>query len=282
MHTTSVTSSYYVLLRHGKYIQQAPKAELKSQFCSITNSLPAVATKYLEKHKWDLLQALQTFYNQPAQTAVPNKKVSKDLEAIFDKYKDPESPTIILIDGTLAYLEDLGFDPEDLVSLTLAYVLKSPQTGEFNRDVFLEVWSTLGISSIQGMKSHILAQHQSIADSPSEFEKFYQYVFDFVRGSDVRIKTIGYEDAVLYWKMLFSSRESLADALTMLNHWYTFIETNKRNISKDAWNMFYKFVIQVIVADPVNLTGYDEMSAWPSVVDEFMEWLQDNEILPPQ
>lgn len=241
-----------------------------------------MATKYLEKHKWDLLQALQTFYNQPAQTAVPNKKVSKDLEAIFDKYKDPESPTIILIDGTLAYLEDLGFDPEDLVSLTLAYVLKSPQTGEFNRDVFLEVWSTLGVSSIQGMKSHILAQHQSIADSPSEFEKFYQYVFDFVRGSDVRIKTIVYEDAVLYWKMLFSSRESLADALTMLNHWYTFIETNKRNISKDAWNMFYKFVIQVIVADPVNLTGYDEMSAWPSVVDEFMEWLQDNEILPPQ
>lgn len=258
---------------------QAPKAAIRTQFCAITNTLSDVATKFLERHNWDMQLALQTFFNEPAQTATPKKTVSKKLVAIFDKYKDPENPTIILIDGTLAYLEDLGFDPEDVISLTLAYVLKSPQTGEFSKQEFLDVWSDVGVSSILGMKKHIISEQRRINSTPSEFEKFYQYVFDFVRGSDTRIKAVGYEDAVLYWKMLFSTQENMANAQDMLGHWYTFVTTNQRNISKDAWNMFYKFVMQVLVPDPITLSGYDEMSAWPSVVDEFMEWLQDNGVL---
>lgn len=238
-----------------------------------------MATKILEKNKWDIQQALQSFYNEPAHTATPKRAASKALVAIFDKYKDPDSPNVILIEGTLAYLEDLGFDPEDLISLTLAYVLKSPQTGEFNRLDFLDVWSGLGISSLKGMKKHVISEHQRINSTPSEFERFYQYVFDFIRGADTRIKTIGYEDAILYWKLLFSTQQSMVSAQDMLGHWYTFVSANNRNITKDAWNMFYKFVIQVLVPDPIALSGYDEMSAWPSVVDEFMEWLQENAVL---
>lgn len=258
---------------------QAPKSAIRTQFCAITNTLPNEATKILERNKWDIQQALQTFYNEPAHVATPKRAASKELVDIFDKYKDPDSPDVILIEGTLAYLEDLGFDPEDLISLTLAFVLKSPQTGEFNRMVFLDVWSGLGISSLQAMKQYLMSEHQRINSTPSEFERFYQYVFDFIRGADTRIKTIGYEDAVLYWKLLFSTQQSMANAQNMLGHWYTFVSTSERNISKDAWNMFYKFVIQVLVPDPIALSGYDEMSAWPSVVDEFMEWLQENAFL---
>lgn len=201
---------------------------------------------------------------------------SDALVAIYEKYKDPEAPELILVEGTLTYLDDLGFDPEDLISLTLAYVLQSPQTGEFSRLTFLDVWNNLGISSVHAMRKYILDRHKSLTTSPQEFEKLYQYVFDFVRGSDTRIKTIGHDEAVLYWKMLFSANDEFNKGNKRLDQWYTFISSNERNISKDAWNMFYKFVLQVILSDPENLSGYDEMSAWPSVVDEFMEQLQEN------
>lgn len=229
-----------------------------------------MATAYLEKSRWDIQQALRTYFNQ--QQSLPRtKRPSKLLVALYDKYKDPEQPETILIDGTLAYLEDLGFDPEDLVSLTLAYVLRSPQTGEFSRQSFLDVWGDLEISTIAEMRKYILERHKALRAEPKEYEKLYQYVFDFIRGSDTRIKTIGHEEAVMYWKLLLADIHQGQDRL---EQWYEFITTSERSISKDVWNMFFKFVIQVIVADPTDLSGYDEMSAWPSVVDEYMEWLQ--------
>lgn len=256
---------------------QSSKSALRTQFCNVTLALPEVATTFLEKHKWNVQLAVRAFYNE--QGPLPAAAPSKALVQIFDKYKDPESPETIQVDGTLAYLEDLGFDPEHLISLTLAYVLKSPQMGEFTRLSFLEMWTQLNISTIAAMREYILERHHSVQTSPQEFERLYQYVFDFVRGSDTRIKAIGYEDATLYWRMLLSENEDLAECKDRLDQWYTFIEENKINISKDAWNMFYKFVQQVMWADPQHLSGYDEMGAWPSTVDEYMEWLLESGLL---
>lgn len=258
---------------------QSSKAALRSQFCGITNVLPQQATAYLEKHRWNIQQALRVYYNEPENTASPAEPPNSALLAIYDKYKDPAAPEAILIDGTLAYLDDLHFDPEDAISLTLAYVLKSPQTGEFPKAAFLEVWGLLRISSVDEMRKYIVDRHNSIQQSQQEFEQFYRYVYDFVRGSDTRIKSIGHEEAVLYWRLLFSASGDFASAQPRLEQWYTFIGENERNITKDAWNMFYKFVVEVIVADPEKLAGYDEMSAWPSVVDEYVEWLEENNLL---
>lgn len=48
----------------------------------------------------------------------------------------------------------------------------------------------------------------------------------------------------------------------------------KRSISKDTWNMLWEFVLYTR-QDP-NLDNYDIEGAWPSVIDDFVNYLNDN------
>lgn len=243
------------------------KTNAKAQFIDVTHAKPAVATQFLEQADWDVDAALREYYNQ-------NPPQDPKVGEIFDKYKSPENPDLILIDGTLEYLSDLGYDPEELKSLTVAYVLESPQTGEFHRNAFVRVWLTLGVNTIQGMRQYVDEKQLLMERSVEEFEPFYQFLFEFVRGSDSRIKVIGFEEAIIYWQMLLDLRFPTSGE--RLQQWYEFVQETKKSITRDSWNMFFKFVVQVIESDPLSLSAYDETSAWPSVVDEFMEWLEES------
>lgn len=198
---------------------------------------------------------------------------------LYDKYRDPQNPDQISIDGTLAYLDDLGVAPEDCRSLTLAFLLELPQTGEFSRTKFLGFWAAHRISSIDAMRLFLDESHALAMLSPPQFEALYQFCFDFVRGLDSRIKSISYDDAILYWQLLYGENRNMAPAYARLLQWYEFLELAKKPVSRDLWCMFHKFVVQVVVDDPELLAAYDEMSSWPSAVDEYYEWLVDSELL---
>lgn len=258
----------------------ASRSELRKHFCSITNSSPDVASTYLERFHWDINQATNAFLNlHHEEVPKPTVTPSKTLVDLFNKYRDPENEAMILIDGTLSYLADLNIEPEDLRSLTLAYLLKSPQTGEFPRSHFLEFWALNRINTLSQMKTFIDDSHLKIMGTPAKYEDFYQYCFNFIRGADSRIKSIIVEDAISYWSLLFGERRDLDSSAERLSQWYEFVETSKKPISKDTWVMFYKFLTEVINPDPTLFSGYDEMSSWPSMVDEYVEWLEENGFL---
>lgn len=243
------------------------KTSIKEHFIELTLASLATASKFLDAHGWNLDSAAAAFFNsQPS----PDPKVV----AIFDKYRSTENPDVISIDGTLAYLEDLNLDPEDPISLTLAYVLESPQTGEFRRDPFVRKWLALSVNTLEDMRKHVVEKHRHLSESVEEFEPFYQFVFEFVRGADPRIKTIPHDEAIVYWQMLLDPR--FPTAKHRLASWYKFIDSTGKHISRDSWNMFLKFLVQVVVPDPQELSAYDEMSAWPSIIDEYVEWIADN------
>lgn len=239
-----------------------------------------MASTFLLKNNWELNRAVSAYYNGNNDNTkhTPKGDALRELQALFDKYKDPSSD-IILIDGTLSYLSDLGIDPEDCLSLTLAYLLSSPQTGEFHRKEFVAAWNNAGVSTLSGMKEHIQSTHVQLTSSASDFVKLYNYVFGFVKGPDRQVKTMDYEDAISYWRLLFAQCAFLSNCTERLEQWYMFIEQTKRGISKDLWEMFFKFVTTVLSEDPVNLSSYDEMSAWHSMIDEYVEWLQENDHL---
>ncbi|GBL48274.1 hypothetical_protein [Candidozyma auris] len=243
------------------------KTNAKAQFIDVTQAKSSVATRYLEQADWNVEEALREYYNE-------NPPYDPKLENLFDKYMDPENHDLISIDGTLAYLNDLGIDPEEVLSLIVAYVLKSPQTGEFRRNSFVQIWSSLSINTIDGMRSFLLEKENTMETSVDEFEPFYQFVFEFVRGSDSRIKVISSEEAIIYWQMLLDKR--FPKSTERLQQWYEFVQETKKSITRDSWNMFFKFLVQVIEKDPSSLSGYDEASAWPSLVDEYIEWLEES------
>lgn len=248
------------------------RAALEAHFRSITNALASDATATLEKYHWDLQAAVLAFLSDPVipQSAVADPK----LEQLFARYCDSADPSTILIDGTLQYLADLGLDPEDPRSLTLAYILKSPQTGEFRRGDFVATWAAAGASTLPQMRAHLDACHRDIHADAAQFEPFYRYVFEFVRGADARAKSIPAADCAAYWRLLLAEG---ADACAeRVEQWCQFVEEAARPVSKDTWNMWYKFYAQVVRPDPQALSAYDEMSAWPSMVDEYVEWLHDS------
>lgn len=239
-----------------------------------------MALSFLLKNNWELDRAVSAYYNCNNDTTrhTPKSDLLRELQAMFDKYKDPASE-VILIDGTLAYLSDLGIDPEDCLSLTLAYLLNSPQTGEFHKKDFVKTWNNAGVSTLSGMKEYVQTQHSQLISSAANFVNLYNYVFGFVKGPDRQVKTMDYEDAISYWRLLFAQCNFLCNCTERLEQWYSFIEQSKRGISKDLWEMFLKFLTTVLSEDPIHLSSYDEMSAWHSIIDEYVEWLQENDFL---
>lgn len=248
------------------------QAAIKAHFRSITNALSSDAAAVLEKYHWDLQEAVLAFLSDPSQ--LKNVVADPELEQLYNRYCDRTNPTIILIDGTLQYLADLGLDPEDPRSLTLAYILKSPQTGEFRRSDWEATWMAAGLVSLPQMRAHLDACHHDIYADRSKFEVFYRYVFDFLRGADTRVKSIPAADSAAYWRLLLPDHP-LACA-ERVRQWCEFVEEGARPVTKDTWNMWYKFYAQVVQPDPQALSAYDEMSAWPSLVDEYVEWLRDS------
>ena len=51
------------------------------------------------------------------------------------------------MDGTIKMCEDLAVDPEDVVLLAVAYELKSPRMGVWNRKGWVDGWKRIGYVS---------------------------------------------------------------------------------------------------------------------------------------
>lgn len=116
------------------------KNQLIDQFVDFTQSNSSVAKNFLLLARWDLEVAINEYlaYQQPPNAS---RKDKKSILAIFDEYKDEEDK--IGIDGTLRFIEDLGYEPEDRAVLALAEFLESPSVGVFPRKNFLSKWQSV-------------------------------------------------------------------------------------------------------------------------------------------
>lgn len=261
-----------------------PTHAMIAQFMDFTRQSEDVAIKYLGEHK-DLLRAIDAYLAHCDNS--PDVKPSAELEAIFKKYQDPEDKEHIDINGTIAYLGDLSIEPEDLQSLVLAYFLKAPRMGFFKRHDFLSQWQKHKVTTLPQMKDFIEKLWNQIQNDKEEgtygFRGLYDFTFGFLLENDNQ-KVLGYELVVEYWKLLlpvkFELHSSYEGIAKRLEQWYDFVlKEYKRDFSKDMWSMFYLFLVEVVATDPENMSEYDEMAAWPSVMDEYVEYLHENDLL---
>ncbi|ODV79340.1 uncharacterized protein CANTADRAFT_6477 [Suhomyces tanzawaensis NRRL Y-17324] len=270
------------------------RATLQQQFVEITNTNVPTATKYLELHEYNLNKAIDGYLSAATSTSKKLSRAKPDpkIAAIFDKYKDASDPDKIDINGTLQYLEDLGIEPEDPLSLTLAYFLHSPSVGVFLKSEFLARWNGKA-SDLPGMSKYIKTFHENTIhstkdqDGDEDFHKLYDFTFGFLMELENQ-KLLDYELAIEYWKLLLPIVISVSGADTdtvehinkRTQQWYDFVSNEyTRAFSKDSWSMFYLFFKEIVVSDPVGFKDYDEMAAWPSVMDEYIEYLKENELL---
>jgi len=252
------------------------------------------AKKFLEKYKRVDI-AVDAYYNDPPVSA-PSARYQQSnsstpstskLNALFDKYKDPDGPEIS-VDGTIKLCEDLGVNPEDVVLLAVAYELKSPRVGEWNRQGWIEGWKNIGCDSIPTMTTALVRLRDKLGSNPEYFQKVYNHTFDFAKLEGQR--SIGIDTAQAFWGLLLphglqggalshvhskdsdddddmGSEEGWQEPYTQW--WFDFLnEKGGKGVSKDTWVMFLDFVRTI----DARFEKYDMEAAWPSTIDDFVEW----------
>ncbi|ABN65156.2 predicted protein [Scheffersomyces stipitis CBS 6054] len=284
------------------------KNSVKQQFVDITGASSATASKFLDSNNYNLQRAVDAYFNSPSSKKSSAPVFDKALVAIFENYRDEDNESQIDINGTMQYLEDLEIEPEDPQSLTLAFFLHSPRMGVFSKSQFLKQWQQYGINSIDGMKKFLAQYHESLLyneenfyeensnlgygkKEPVTFKKLYDFTFDFLMEVENQ-KLLDYQTAIDYWTLLLPlvvntavkdgslQPDKRATVESRIEQWFEFVRNEyKRSFSKDSWSMFYLFFKDIIIKDPEKFTDYDEMAAWPSVMDEYFEYLRENELL---
>ncbi|CAE6526054.1 unnamed protein product [Rhizoctonia solani] len=202
------------------------------------------AISILKKHNYRLDAAVDAYYQSLTDTP-PAQVSTEKLGTLFNKYKDPDSPDIG-ISGTIQWCEDLGVDPEDVSLLAVACELKSPKVGEWTKNGFVDGWKRLGFT-------HFFL--------PTNLDS-----------------ATAIENAIGFWTLLLNvglsgpalPRNGWTDQYT--EWWFEFLkERGGKGVSKDTWAMLPEF-IKVI---DEKFENHDLEAAWPSTIDDFVEWAKE-------
>jgi len=196
----------------------------------------------------------------------------RDLEKLFDKYKgiaaslteSGEQEDLVKGQGLLQYGQDLGVtDDKDPMLMVIAWKLNANhgKVWEFNRDEFVGGWAIHSAHNIDSMKKRCKEWRDELKTA-NKFKQFYNYVFDYLR-EDKKILVM--EEAVTVWDML-----GFNDRWPLFSKWVHFLQ-DKKSVSKDTWKLFFNFTEQY----PKDLAAYDESGCWPSVIDEFVDKMKE-------
>lgn len=186
--------------------------------------------------------------------------------ALFDMYKESDCDCI-LAEGVEKFCEDLEVRHDEFIVLVLAWKLNAETMCLFTREQFVTGCQSMRIDSVKGFQSKfsdLLAEVQN----KQQFKEFYKWTYKFGLDHESGQRTLPIDMAISLWKLVFSQREP-----KILPRWLNFLQKhqNVRGISKDTWDMFLNFVEQV--GD--DLSSYDDTEAWPSLLDDFVEYEND-------
>jgi len=247
-----------------------------SQFMAFTSTDKNTAVRHLKSHNWNQELAVNGYFSGGSGAPASSISAKSSLNKIFDKYRDPNSPDSVLMEGMAKYLGDISVSIEDIGMLAVSEIVQSATMGEMSREGFVEGWSTLNADSIDKQKAYMKNLVKSLPHPGSKdtFTKIYKYTFQIARSGNQ--KAIPLEMALAYWQLLFSSASSptrwKTDANPWLDWWTEFLESKwKKSVNKDMWTETLKFAQQCL--EDESLSFWNEEASWPSVVDEFVEWV---------
>ncbi|KAF8550649.1 defective in Cullin neddylation protein 1 [Imleria badia] len=251
------------------------------------------AKRYLDKYK-RLDAAVDAYFQDSGNRRTESGASTSKLTTLFEKYKDLDGD-IISTQGTVQFFTELGFKQaeEDLEGeddtpklLSLAYELQSPRLGEWTRKGWLDGWKSIGCDTIDGMKSALTRLEAKLGTDPSYFRTVYNYTFNFARSEGQR--SLAKDTALVYWKSLLyfgvgkdALRYAPPDEEEDVNmdqegwtkeHTEMWLEYMKARddfaVSKDTWQMLPDFIRSF----DGDFSKHDDQAAWPTIIDQFVEW----------
>ncbi|KAF2198918.1 DUF298-domain-containing protein [Delitschia confertaspora ATCC 74209] len=209
--------------------------------------------------------------------ATPSSAGSKSsLNKIFDKYRDdPSTPDNVGVSGMMKYLGDINVSIEDIAMLAVSEIVKSPAMGEMTREGFVDGWLAVSCDTLDKQKAHIKNLIKGLPSSKENFIRIYKHTFQLAKVGTQ--KAVQLEMATEYWSLLFTSPSTAVKWSTptapWLEWWNEFLTTEwKRSVNKDVWNETLRFAQETLKDE--ELKFWSEEASWPSVIDEFVEWVK--------
>eukprot|EP01156_Anaeramoeba_ignava_P022551 Anaeramoba_ignava/c20785_g4_i1.p1 GENE.c20785_g4_i1~~c20785_g4_i1.p1 ORF type:complete len:258 (-),score=84.90 c20785_g4_i1:146-919(-) len=246
------------------------KQDKVKQFISFTTRGEKTAISALKSFRWNVDRAVNDFFENPQKyppspppSPPPYNKSS--LEKLFRKYKQSNANKMDA-QGVANFFNDLGVDMTDILTLIIAWKLRSKVLGEFSYEEFVDGWGQFGCDSISAMKNKLSDLRKEINDK-TKFTEFYSFIFDFGKEHPDH-KFLKNEIASALWEVVLKGR------FKFLDNWLEFLkkpQNVKQTINKDTWNLLPEFG----ETTNLDLSNYDESAAWPVLIDEFVEYKRE-------
>ncbi|KAK9026091.1 hypothetical protein V6N11_038939 [Hibiscus sabdariffa] len=234
------------------------------QFMTITGASEKAALQALKASDWHLEGAFDFFYSQPQIKSYPD---TKHLEDLYNRYKDPYTD-MILVDGITLLCNDIQVDPQDIVMLVLSWHMKASTMCEYSKQEFFTGLQALGIDSLGKFRERIPFMRSELKDE-QKFGEIYNFAFGWAKEKGQ--KSLALDTAIGMWQLLFAEKQ-----WPLVDHWCQFLQArHNKAISRDTWSQLLEFARTV----DTSLSNYDAEGAWPYLIDEFVEYLNENGII---
>ncbi|KAF5024731.1 hypothetical protein F66182_3163 [Fusarium sp. NRRL 66182] len=196
------------------------------------------------------------------------------LDSLFDKLQDSSDEKDKLeLESTMSYLtEKLKVNIENAELLVALELLQAPSVGVITRRGYVDGWKVTGAGvTHQEHAAYLRKQISSLSSDSALFKKVYRHAF--VAGRETDQKALSLENALVYWEILFAppGMEWKTSNHNWLELWKTFLDARwTRSVNKDMWNMTLEFALKSLSDE--SLSFWNEDGAWPSVIDDFVDW----------
>ncbi|QRV85494.1 cullin binding [Ceratobasidium sp. AG-Ba] len=228
-------------------VSSSQRDSLVTQFRSITDSSKDEASTYLKKHNYRLDAAVDAYYQASTDSSASPQKIA----TIFDQYKDSDGDNIG-VDGTIRCRR------------------------VDSKWIYRRMEEARVCDTIPAMKAKIDQLRTKLSQDPAYFSKVYNYTFTFAKGEGAR--SISIETAIAYWTLLLDiglSGPALPHAGWKEEYtqwWFEFLnEKGGKGISKDTWTMLPDFIKTI----DSKFENHDLEAAWPSTIDDFVDWAKE-------
>jgi len=188
----------------------------------------------------------------------------KRLEELYAKYMDQDDPDHIGPENMERLLKDFDVNPVDIEVLLLAWHLEASEMAYFSRKEFISGLQKMGVDSIAKMKNQLQLMPQEIEDQ-NKFKEIYRFAFLFAKEKDQKVLDLQTAEEML--KLVMGNR------YIHTNNFLEFLheQTTYKAINLDQWMNFLEFSKSI----DSDFSNYDEISAWPVLLDEFVEWQKE-------
>ncbi|KAL4435659.1 hypothetical protein ABPG74_018210 [Tetrahymena malaccensis] len=249
-----------------KSLNQNQKNKVQ-EFRNVTGASEQQAIELLNKTNYDVNSAVNKFY-ELGYTGTGQKQgtgaFDKKLETLFVQYATKDTQKIE-IDGIVKFFEDLGVDIMDPVTLVISYHLNAKKSGEYAKEEFCGGLQRLNATSIADLKKKI-PQLKAELSTDEGFKNVYKFAFNFSKENATQ-KCLEFESAKALWSLLLPYKFAHHD------EWLRFLDKlpkeKQKDVNSDLWNMLLEFHLQT----RGDLKKYDPYSAWPTLIDDFMQFM---------